>query len=130
MDKTAELNRASHVLLDAEVKLSSVGIQIENLDRQIALLTSIEAHLEENINILRLKRVIVLVSEFKKAKEDLNTARTRRAFLRVDRENLLKMQTHYDMMYKKAKWDYERAYNLLYNPPNNVIQGNFGRKDG
>lgn len=131
MDKaTEELNKSSHVLLDAEVRLNTITIQIQDLDRQIALLNSVAAHLEENISVLQRKRVIVMVSEYKKAKTDLNTCYNRRALLRVDRENQLKVQTHCQVMYDKAKWDYERAFDRIHNPPNNVIEGKFGRKNG
>lgn len=131
MDKTQEeLNKASHVLLDAEVRLNTVTIQIQDLERQIALLTSIEAHLKENIGVLQRKRVIIVASEYRKAITDLSTARTRLAFLRIDRENCLKIQGHSEFVYEKAKSEYEHAFKMLHEPMNNVIQGNFGRTDG
>lgn len=131
MDKAQDdLNKSSHVLLDAEVRLNTVRVQRQQLEKEIALLTMVEANLEENIRVLKRKRVIVMVNDFKKARSDLSTCRTRRAFLRVDRENCLKVERHAEAIYEKARAEYEQAFDRLHNPPNNVIYGNFGRKDG
>jgi hypothetical protein len=131
MDKTQEdFNKASHVLLDAEVRLNDVTVQSKKIEREIALLVSIEANFEENIRVLKRKRVIVMASEFKKSKLGLDTARVRMAFLRMDRENNRKIEEIAQAAYDKAKLDYEKAYDLLHNPPNNLIVVDFGRKSG
>lgn len=130
MDKAEELNKASHVVLDAEVRLNAVSLQIQELDREIALLNSVEKHLIENINVLQRKRAIVVVTEYKKARMDLNTARARLAFLRIDRQNCGRILEQCEIAYIKAKASYEEAFDNLHDPPNNVIQGAFGKKDG
>lgn len=128
MDRAAqEFNKASHALLDAEIRLRTVSIQTQQLEKEIAILTIVESNLEENIRILRRKRSIVIASEYRKATVDLNTARNRRAFLRIDRENCLKIEKHCKLLYEKTKLEYERAFSLLYSPPNNVIVGKFGK---
>lgn len=103
---------------------------MQQLEKEIATLTSVEAHLEENIRVLKRRRVIVVAREFRKAQADLNTARNRRAFLRMDRENVLKIEKIAQEMYNKASADYKMAFDRLHNPSNNVIQVQFGRKDG
>lgn len=129
MDKaTEDLNKASHVLLDAEVRLNQIVAQRRQLEKEIALLNMIEANLEENIRVLKRRRTIVTVSDYRKATSDIGTARTRRAFLRVDRENVLKVENHAERGYNEAKANYERCFELLHNPPNNVIQVDFSRR--
>lgn len=131
MDKrTEELNKASHVLLDAQVRLQTIQAQRLALEKEIAILVMVEANLEENIRVLKRKRAIVVANEYKKSRTDLNTCRTRQAFLRVDRENVLKIERHSQMVYEKAKADHERLFDLIHNPPNNVIQVDFRRKRG
>lgn len=131
MDKrTEELNKASHVLLDAQVRLQTVRAQRLQLEKDIAMLVAVEANLEENIRVLKRKRAIVVASEYRKSRIDLGTCRTRMAFLRVDRENVLKVEKHTENVYEKAKADYERLFELIHNPPNNVIYVEFGRKNG
>lgn len=131
MDKaTDDLNKASHAMLDAQVKLQQTQADRLKLEKEIALLNMIEANLEENIRILKRKRLIVTVVDFRKAKADLNTARTRRSFVRVDRENVMKLEKHNQDAYDKIKAEYERLFKRLHNPPNNVIHVDFRRKDG
>jgi tagatose-1,6-bisphosphate aldolase len=129
MDKvTEDLNKASHVLLDAEVQLKQVQAQRLQIEKEIAMLNMIEANLTENIRVLRRKRVIVMVTEFRKVITDLNTVRTRLAFLRVDSENVLKIERHTEIVYEKLKADYEKFFNRIHNPQNNVLQ--FRRPNG
>lgn len=129
MDRaTEDLNKASHVLLDAEVRLNQIVAQRRALEKEIALLNMIEANLEENIRVLKRRRTIVTVSDFRKATQDIGTARTRLAFIRVERENVLKVENHAQRGYNEAKVEYERCFELLHSPPNNVIQVDFTKK--
>ena len=129
MDKaTEDLNKSSHVLLDAQVNLQIIQAQILKIDKDLAMLTMVKANLEENIRVLKRRRAIVMASEFKKSVNDLGTCETRMAFLRVDRENILKNEKYADGVYQKAKTEHERILDLIQNPPNNVIYVDFGRK--
>lgn len=131
MDKaTEDLNKSSHVLLDAQVNLQTIQAQILKIDKDLAMLTMVKANLEENIRVLKRRRAIVMASEFKKSTNDLITCENRMAFLRVDRENILKNEKYADGIYQKAKAEYERLLDLVQNPPDNVIYVDFGRKDG
>lgn len=128
MYRTEDLNKASHVLLDAQVRLQTVQSQILQLEKEIALLNMIEANLEENIRVLKNRRYVVSAMEFKKSSNDLNAVQVRRSFLRVDRENCLKIEKHAQIMYDKSKTEHERLFELIHNPPNNVIQVDFTRR--
>lgn len=131
MDKrTEELNKASHVLLDAQVRLQTIQAQRLQLEKDIAILLAVEANLEENIRVLKRKRAIVMASEYKKSRTDLNTCKARQAFLRVDRENVLKVEKHAEVGYEKARQEYERIFEMIHNPPNNVIEVDFRSKRG
>lgn len=131
MDKaTEDLNKSSHVLLDAQVNLQVIQTQILKINKDLAILTMVRANLEENIRVLKRRRAIVVASEFRKSTVDLNTCETRMAFLRVERENVLKNEAAADSVYQKAKAEYERLLDLVQNPPSNVIYVDFRRKDG
>lgn len=131
MDKaTEDLNKFSHTLLDAQVNLQTIQAAVLKIDKDLAMLTMVKANLEENIRVLKRRRAIVMASEFKKSSDDLTTCETRMAFLRVDRENVLKNEKHADGIYQKAKAEYERLLDLVQNPPDNVIYVDFGRKNG
>lgn len=129
MDKaTDDFNKSSHDLLEAEIRLNTVNIQIQEIERNIATLVSLEALLDENINVLQRSDIIAIVSEYRKALSDMKITRTKLSLARIERENCLKVQTYCEAMYKKAKKEYEKAFERMRNPLGNVIQGNFGRK--
>lgn len=129
MDKAAqELNKASHAVLDAELRLKTIQAQRTQLEKEIATLAFVEANLEENIRFLKNTRAIVMASEYKKATIDLATAKNRRAFLRIDRDNVLKIEKHAEANYERARAEYERAYDYIHNPPNNVLE--FRKRNG
>lgn len=131
MDKAQEdFNKASHVLLDAEVRLNGVSVQIQQVERELALLKSIEANFEENIRVLKSRRVIVIASEFKKSLMGLDLAKNKQSLLRIDMDGLIKIEKAAQAEYEKARLIYDNAWNLLHNPPNNVIQVDFGRRNG
>lgn len=127
MDRAEELNKSSHILLDAEVRLNHIVARRRAIEKDIALMNMIEANLEENIRILKRRRTIVIVSDYRKSTTDIATCRARRAFLRIDRENVLKVENHARRGYNEAKAEYERCFELLHSPPNNVIHVDFSR---
>ena len=131
MDKSAqEFNKASHALLDAEVRYNQIAAQVNAIEKEIALLNAVEANLEENLRFMQRTRAIVKVQEFGKAMKDLNTCRNRRAILRIDLDGAIRVAKRAEAEYIRRKEDYEKAYDLLHNPPNNVIVVDFRRKDG
>ena len=131
MDKaTEEFNKASTALVEAKVRLNTVNSQITALDKELAILTAVEIQLIQNLRVLRSKRLIVVVSEYQKALLDLKTCRSRAALMRIDKQGILKVQSRAQAEYNKTKARYEEAFDKIHNPPNNVIQGSFGKKDG
>jgi hypothetical protein len=128
MSSAEYFNKASHALLDAEIKLNTISSQLEKLDREIGMLMSVQANLEENVRFLKESRVIVMANEYRKIKTDLQTVKTRQSFLRIDRATILKVEKQAEIVYNKAKLDYKKAYSLLHGPANNVLQ--FRKKNG
>lgn len=127
--KSEEANRLSCALIEAEIRLRTVKTQIIGIDKEISIINSIEANLVENIQWLIKEKIIAVALEFKKAREDLKTARNRRAFLDIDKNSCLKVQKDLESAYNKVKLEYERALAGRYSP-HNVIQIDFVRKDG
>ena len=129
MDHRAEdVNKASQALLEAEIRLRGIAVQLELVERDIALLKSREAHIEENIDFLKRKRLTVNASEFKLIKLSLRQIQNKIAFLKIDFENIQKMQESAEKIYQKAKKSYELAYELMINPDKNIIRVDFGKK--
>lgn len=125
----ADFNVAEDMLLQAEVALNKFKIAIENIDREIGILTVVEGNLTANLNVLKRRDIIPLASLYAKTRIDLLTARNRRSILRIDRENHLKAQERAEKFLEQARERYQLALKLLKFPDNNVIKVNFGRRD-
>lgn len=133
MDRLAKLthqfNAAEDALLKAEIALKNLKIHIENLDREIGILTVVEGNLVANLNVLKKRDIIPLAELYRKTRNDLRTARNRRSLVRVDRENHLKTQERAERALEQARETYQLAFKALKDPVNNVIQVDFGRRE-
>lgn len=128
MGKTAELERASNTIKDAQLRYEQVKQAVWDLDQEIRHLGNVAEMLESNISCLKKKRIIAMANEFKKAKRDLETANTRINLLKKDRDAAIKAMKHTELFIKKAK---ENLDKLLRSFDNNVVRGNFrGRNNG
>lgn len=129
MDKAAEeLNRSSIVFIGAETRLNIIKNELQEIERQIALMSNLEAHLNENIRILKRRRIITKLEDFKKAREDQKTAGNRRNSLSLDLIKTTRIKEQCEIVYKQAKDTYELALKNVQEPISNVFM--FRRKDG
>lgn len=128
MDNVEEFNKAAHALLEANVRLNTIRIQLEALERDIATLVNIELQILENINTLKRQKIVTLAVAYRKALENLNAARNRLAFFRIDRENVLKLMTKAEAVKIKAELIHNEKMELMRNPPSNVIDANFEKR--
>lgn len=126
MDRFTELANADLALRNAESQLGTLRSITEIIQKEINSLTMLESQLEDNLICLRQRKIVAVANEFKKAREDLVKTRNRLAFLRIDRENQRKAIEKAEDIVVKARQTYN---DLLKKPENNVVQGNFGRKD-
>lgn len=118
MDRNDDINRVSQILLDAEVKLRQISNQVAAIEREIATLTVIEANLKENIRWLKKRKIVTVASEYRKVREQLKTAETRKSILNIDKENTLKIQRHTEQVYQKVKEQHDLALARLQDPKN------------
>jgi hypothetical protein len=130
-----ELNKSSQALVEAENRLLSIRAAVHAVEKDLAILNSVEANLLENMRVMKRRRMIVLAHEFRKAMKDLETCRARMAFLRIDLDNNLRIMHNTEMDRNKVKARFDAAYERVHNPPNNVIPFRkkvipFRKKDG
>ena len=129
MDRyTDELNKASHALVEAQSRVLSINAAVLAVEKDLAILKAVEANLLENIRVMKSRLPIVLANEFRKALKDLDTCKSRMAFLRIDLDNNCRIQRNTIAEYDKIKTKYDAAYACVHNPPNNVIH--FRKRDG
>lgn len=99
-----------------------IGAAVHAVERDLAMLTAIEANLLENIRVMKRKKLMIIITEFGKANRDLNLCRSKMAFLRMELGNHQKVQERTLAEFNRIKDLYDAAYDRLHNPPNNVIQ--------
>lgn len=127
MNRKEELEYADRAIKDAEQRLRSVKNSLDAVEKEFDTLTNLKKELEANVKFLKKKNIIALAAEFKKAKEDLAKTKSRLSLISKDRDNIRKI--FHDM--ELAIYNAKQAYNeRLQEIDNNVIRGNFGRKNG
>ena len=77
MSLYTEIEASERHVKETESRINSIKDGLTSVEREIILLTLKELALKDNMKILRKTPVIVLVSEFKRSKEDLNRTQTR-----------------------------------------------------
>ena len=127
MSYSQDLDKAEHEVRDLEFRHTNVKNGIESIDREIILLLLKDAALSENIKNLKKSSTIVLASEFRRSKEDLKRTRARLEMIRKDKVNLEKALADTFSYLSKARG---RLDSLRKMEVSNVLQGNFGSKNG
>lgn len=112
---------------DLERRLRSIELALFKNEEEINTLVTLEDTLVDNLFELKKEHVIAMAHEYKKAKEDLKKTKTRLAFLRIDRVT-------YERAFKGQSGLLDHLKRLhvvtIDRMTNNVIKGNFGKKNG
>lgn len=127
MSRQQELDRLDRAIKDADIRLKSIKNSLEVIDKEINQLTVLEVDLEQNLTILKQKRIIAMAAEYRKAKLELERSKSRLAMLKVNRNNA---QAAFDEMDKFLLESREAYAKILKEANNNVLKGKFGKKDG
>lgn len=127
MSKVEDISKADRAIKDLEVRINTIKTSLDVVEREIDVLSTAEVQLEENVNYLKRKHVIALAVEYKKSKVGLTDIRNRLILLKNDRENVRRAYAESEAALHNAKKYYDK---LLKGNENNVLRGNFGRKDG
>lgn len=127
MSNLRDLEKAELNLRDLTAKQEYLFYHLDKLVQEQTLLVASKLQLEENIATLRRAKVIALMTEFQKARAELNMVQVQLNILATDIAMLRRAcKTSQDMI-DKGKQDYAKALRGLASV---VIKGNFGRKDG
>lgn len=126
MSKQVELERLDRAIKDANIRSGTVRMNIDVLDREIANLDLMELALEENIQVLKQKKIVAIAEEFKKAKEELKRTRLRLITLKNEREDYRKALDHVNQVIVDSTAAIEK---IKKDGDNNVLRATFGKKD-
>lgn len=119
--------RADRKVKDATIRLQTLNASVVAIDREIASLDAMETELIRNLDLLKDDGIITVAQQYKKSKDALASARARRSFLRIEKDNQ-EMATRQMASYLEQ---FKRELDLaIKGPKSNVIYGKFGKDRG
>ena len=127
MNKLQELDRLNRLIQDTEIRLKAIKTAIELIDKEISVLSPQLLQLEQNLEFLKKNNTIPIAHEFKKTKSEMLKTKTRLGLISADKIKADKALIDTEIVIEKFRTDYQKT---LLSSENNVLQGNFGRKNG
>lgn len=127
MGLIVELDRLDRAIKDANIRLSSIRINIDQLDREISILGPRKLELGQNLEFLKQNDTVPLAQEYKKAKAELTKVISRLNIITNDRAKAFKATLDIEQIIAKFKRDHA---NLIIGSENNILKGNFGGRRG
>lgn len=127
MGKTEDLAKLDRSVKDTEIRIRTVQTNIAGITKDIHNLTVLEKTLADNIVCLKKQQIVALAQEFKKVRDELHRTRFKITMLINNREDLSKAEDDMKNFLIYSRKELEKLKNSI---DNNVIQVNFGRKNG
>jgi predicted nucleic acid-binding Zn-ribbon protein len=127
MSKIAELDKLRRAISDAEIRLYSVKANVEQMDKEISILSPRKIELEQNIDFLKMENTIPIVQEYRKAKAELVKTTSRLKILSFERAKANQAYLDIVEIIDKFKRDYAK---LVISNENNILKINFGTNNG
>lgn len=126
MSKQVELETLDRAIKDGQIRLCTLQSNIDVLNGKINKLCEIERQIEENVACLKKNKIVAIASEFKKVKEELVKTKRMLIVARNEREDTKKAMDNVNRMINDSR---EAIENIKRSGENNVVHGNFGKKD-
>jgi chromosome segregation ATPase len=127
VSKIEEIDKLDRAIKDAEIKLKSIENNIEQIDKEISVLTPRKSDLEKNIEFHKKATTIPIAHEYKKAKTELNRIKVRLVTITSERNKSYQACKQIEQIIEKFKKDH---LDLLKISENNVLRVLFGNKNG
>lgn len=127
MNKIEELDKLSRAIADCDIKFKSIQANIEQIDKEIDVLTPRKGELEQNIEFHKKANTVPIVHEHKKVKAELSKVKTRLILIVSDRKKSIDACKQIEEIIEKLKRDHAALSNIN---ENNVLTIPFGGKRG
>lgn len=127
MSIVQDLDKADRAIKDLSIKLSTVKMNLDAIQREIDTVSSVETALEDNVRFLKKNKIVAMAEEYRKAKSELVKTRIRMTCLQNDRERYRKAYREVELLLEDAQKKYGEIQSI---GDNNVVRGKFGRKNG
>lgn len=127
MNKAEQLDQLDKAIKDADIRLKSIICNVEQIDKEISVLSPRKNELEKNIEFHKRSGTIPLAHEYKKAKLELSKVRVRLNAITSDRSKAVQATKDIEKIIEKFRKDH---YELLRTSENNVLRVLFGGNRG
>lgn len=127
MNRAEELDKTDKAIKDAEKTSQSIRTNIDNISKEIAILTQQKAELQENLEFHKRAGIIPIAHEYGKTKKELTKVVNRLNLIISDHTKAVHGLDSTQEIIVKLKRDYMR---LLNSNEDNVVRGLFGAKRG
>jgi hypothetical protein len=127
VSKIEDLDKLDRAVKDAEIKLKSIILAIEKIDKEISVLSPRKLELEQNIEFHKKANTVPIAHEYKKAKIELNQTKIRLTAITLDRKRADDACKQIEQIIDKFKRDH---LELLKTNEDNVLRPLFGGKHG
>lgn len=124
--KLDELDKLNRAIADAEIRLKSIQSAVENIDKEIAVLSPRKMELEQSIEFRKQSNAIPIAQEYKKTKSELSKVTARLILISADQKKAIQACKDIEQIIEKFKKD---QYELIKTSDDNVLQL-FGAKRG
>ena len=127
MNRLEEADKLDRAIKDAEISLKSIQVNIEQIDKEISVLSPRKNELEQNIEFHKKSGTIPIAHEYKKAKTELSKTTARLLIITSDRRKAAQACKDIGLVIEKFKKDHQK---LLDVGGNNVLRVLFGGERG
>jgi chromosome segregation ATPase len=127
MSKVEELDKLDKAIKDADLRLKSIQNNIEQIDKEIAVLSPRKNDLEHNIEFHKKKDTVPLAQEYKKSKAELSKIKARLILINSDRKRASDACEQIKEIIEKFRRD---QFELMKTNDNNVLRVIFGGNRG
>lgn len=125
VSKQEDLIKLDRNIKDAESKLKTFKNNLDIVQKEVDLLSSMERKLQENIDFLKKNKTVAIAEEYKKSKENLKKTKVRLGQLKNDLSLNDKASLEIESYIKQNREAYDK---LSKQGDNNVLQGKFGKR--
>lgn len=122
-DRYELIDQREKLAKDLDIRLKTINISLEVVEKEINNLTVIKEVLESNMQFLRQEHVIASSTDFKKNKEELYRTENRLMLLIGDRVKIIRALKIMQKLVDENNEEYSR---LLQSAETVIISGRFG----
>lgn len=127
MSKIEQLDKLDREIKNAEISLKSIRLNVEQIDKEISVLSPRKNELEQNIEFHKKADTVPIAHEYKKVKAELAKIKARLILISSDQKRAIQACKDIEQVIDRFKREH---LELIKTSENNVLKPIFGGKRG